>query len=86
MIAYKLATKGLDTESFPQHTIVKLNSGIIFILLFSQKKPLRREGINTHTYIHTHTRTRTHAHRLATEKGRGRMKTHPREKKPQQLG
>ena len=62
MIAYKLATKGLDTESFPQHTIVKLNSGIIFILLFSQEKPLRREGINTHTHTDTHIHTHAHTH------------------------
>ena len=41
MIAYDVATKVLDTELFPQYTIADLNSGITFIVLFSQEKPLR---------------------------------------------
>ena len=41
MIANDVATKVLDTEIFPQHTIADLNSGIKFIVLFSQEKTLR---------------------------------------------
>ena len=41
MIVYDVATKVLDTEIFPQHTIVELDSGITFVVFFSQKKPLR---------------------------------------------
>ena len=52
MIFYDMATKVLDTESFPQHIIAGLMSGIIFILLFSQEKPLRLKEINTHTQTH----------------------------------
>ena len=50
-----MVTRRLDTEFFPQHTITDLNSGITFIVLFRQEKPLRQEGINTHTDTHTHT-------------------------------
>ena len=49
MIVYDLATKELDTESFPQHTIADLNYGSTFIVLFSQENPLRWKEINTHT-------------------------------------
>ena len=49
MIVYDVATKVLDTESFPQH-IAGLISGITFIVLFSQEKPLRWKEINTHTH------------------------------------
>ena len=41
MINYDVATKAFDTEKFPQHTIPDLNSGITFIVLFSQEKPSR---------------------------------------------
>ena len=42
MIVFEVATKALDREKFPQHTIADLNySGITFIVLFSQEKPLR---------------------------------------------
>ena len=41
MIVYDVATKVLDTETFPHHTIADLNSGITFIVLLSQEKPLR---------------------------------------------
>ena len=34
-----MATKVIDTEKCPQHTIADLNPGITFIL-FSQDKPL----------------------------------------------
>ena len=60
MIVYDMATKELDTESFSQHTIADLNSGITFIVLFSQEKPLRWKDINTHTHTHTHTHTWEH--------------------------
>ena len=40
MIVYDVATKALDTESFPQRKIADMISGITFIVLFSQKKPL----------------------------------------------
>ena len=55
MIVYDAATKVLDTESFPQHYIAGLISGIAFIVLFIQEKPLRWREINTHTHTHTHT-------------------------------
>ena len=38
MIVYDVATKVLDAEIFPQHTIADLNSGITLIILFSQEK------------------------------------------------
>ena len=61
MIVYDVAKKVLDTESFPQHTIADLSSGITFNVLFSQEKPLRLKEINTHTHTHnTHTHTHTH--------------------------
>ena len=41
MIVYGVAKKVLGTELFVQHTIAELNSGITFIALFSQEKPLR---------------------------------------------
>ena len=40
MTVYDVATKVLDTENFPQHTIADLNSGITLIFLFNQEKPL----------------------------------------------
>ena len=60
MIVYDVATKVLDTKSFPQHNIAGLISGITFIVLFSQEKPLRWKEINTHTHTHTHTHTNPH--------------------------
>ena len=39
----------LNTESLPQHNIAGLISGITFILLFSQEKPLTWKEINTNT-------------------------------------
>ena len=56
MIVYDVATKVLDTGSFPQHNISGLLSGITFVL-FSQEKPLRWKEIKTqpHTYTHTNT-------------------------------
>ena len=41
MIAYDVATNVLDTEIFPQGNIAGLISGITFVVLFSQEKPLR---------------------------------------------
>ena len=41
MIVYDVATKVTDTEIFPQGSITGLTSGITFIVLFSQEKPLR---------------------------------------------
>ena len=35
-------------QSFPQHNIAALISGIIFIVLFNKEKPLRWKEINTH--------------------------------------
>ena len=57
MIVFEVETKVIDTETFPQHTIVDLNSGFTIIVLFSQEKPLRLKEINTHTHIYTHTLT-----------------------------
>ena len=50
MAAYTVVTKVLGTEEFPQHNITDLNSSITFIVLLSQKKPLRWKEINTHAY------------------------------------
>ena len=41
MIDYDVSTKVLDTEIFSYHTIADLISGITFIVLFCQEKPLR---------------------------------------------
>ena len=60
MIVYDVATKVPDTESFPQHNIAGLISGITFIVLFNREKPLRWKEINnsrTHRHTHTHTHT-----------------------------
>ena len=54
MIVYDVAAKELDRESFPQHKIAGLVSGIKFIVLFSQEKPLWWKEINTHKHMHTH--------------------------------
>ena len=51
MIVYDVATKVLDTEISPQHNIADLISGITFIVLFSQGKPLRWKEINIETKI-----------------------------------
>ena len=56
MIVYDVATKVLDTGSFPQHNISGLLSGITFVL-FSQEKPLRWKEIKTQTHTYTHTNT-----------------------------
>ena len=61
MIAYDVATKLLDTESFPQHIIADMSSGITFVL-FSQEKTLRWKEINTHIHKNTHTHTHIHTH------------------------
>ena len=58
MIVYDVVTKVLDTEIFPQGNIAGLISGVTFIILFSQEKPLRGKEINTYTHAHT----RTHIH------------------------
>ena len=62
MVVYDIATKVFDTEIFPQHTNAELISGITFIVLFSQEKPLRSKEINTHRHTHTQTHTHTHIH------------------------
>ena len=49
MIAYAVATKVFDTESFPLHNITDLSSGITSIVLFSQEHPLWWNEINKHT-------------------------------------
>ena len=64
MIVCDVATKVLDTEIFPQGNIAGLISGITFIILFGQEKPLRWKKINTYTHKHTHTHTHTHTHIL----------------------
>ena len=56
--------KVLDKESLPQHNIVGLISGIKFIVLFRQEKPLRWKEINTHAHTHTHTHTVTSIHSI----------------------
>ena len=66
MIVYDLVTKVLSTELFLQYNIADLNSGITFIALLSQEKPLplneRNKHIHTHTRTHTHIHARTHLH------------------------
>ena len=51
MIVYYVATKVLGTEKFAQHNIADLISGITFIVLFSQEKPLLWKEINIETKI-----------------------------------
>ena len=65
MIAYDVATKLLDTESFPQHNIAGLISGITFIVLFSTT-PLSWKKTHTHTHACTHPPTHTHTHTHTT--------------------
>ena len=60
MIAYDVATKLLDTESFSQHNFAGLISGITFIVLLSQEKPLRWKEMHTHTHTRAHAHTHTH--------------------------
>ena len=55
MIVYGVTKEVLDTESFPHHDVAGLISGITFIVLFNQEKPLRWKEIHTHTHTHTHT-------------------------------
>ena len=59
MNVFDVKKKVLDAEIFPQHTIVDLNSGSTFLVLFSQGKPLMLKG-SKHTHTHTHTDTHTH--------------------------
>ena len=60
MNVFDVKKKVLDAEIFPQHTIVDLNSGSTFLVLFSQEKPLMLKGSkHTHTDTHTHTHTHT---------------------------
>ena len=42
MIIYGVVTKVLDTESFPQHTIANLSSGITFAGFFVRKICIRK--------------------------------------------
>ena len=62
MIVCDVATKVLDTEIFPQSNIAGLISGITFIILFGQEKPLRWKEINTYTHKHTHKHPNPHTH------------------------
>ena len=55
IIFFDEKTKVLDTEIFWQYIITDLNSGITFIVLFSQEKSFQSMNINTHIHIHTHT-------------------------------
>ena len=64
MIVYDMVMNVLDTKWFPQHNIAGLISGITFVVLFSQEKPLRWKKINTYTYTHIHIHTHTHTHTL----------------------
>ena len=41
MIVYDVATNVFGTGEFPHHNIADLDSGITFIVLFSQEKPFR---------------------------------------------
>ena len=41
IIVFEAETKLLGTKIFPQHAIPELNSGVTFVVLFSQEKPLR---------------------------------------------
>ena len=66
MIAYDVVTKILDTEKIPQYIMSDLNSGITFIVLFSQEKPLRWMELNTDTHTGTHTQTHTNTHNFTT--------------------
>ena len=48
MTVYGVAKKVLGTENLSQNVIPDLNSGITFIVLCSQEKPLQEMEINTH--------------------------------------
>ena len=50
MIVYDVATKVLDTELFPQHTIAELNSGITFFFIQPEDFAMKA---NNHTHIHS---------------------------------
>ena len=52
MIVYDVATRVLDTESFPQHNIAGLISSITFVVLLIQEK-----GNAVERNKHTHTNT-----------------------------
>ena len=65
MIVYDVTTKELGTESFPQHNITGLISGITFIFLLRQEKPLQCKKTDTHTNTHTHTHTHAHTYTLS---------------------
>ena len=62
MIAYDVATKLLDTESFSQRNFAGLISGITFIVLLSQEKPLRWKEIHTRARARARAHTHTHNH------------------------
>ena len=64
MIVYDVAIKVLGTEIFPQGNVAGLISGITFIVLLSQEKPLRWKEINTYTQAHTHTHAHAHTQKL----------------------
>ena len=52
IIVFDAEPKVLDTEIFPQQTIVDLNSDITFVL-FCQEKHLRWKEINKQTHTHS---------------------------------
>ena len=64
MIVYDVTTKELGTESFPQHNITGLISGITFIFLLRQEKPLQCKKTDTHKHTHTYTHTCTHVYTI----------------------
>ena len=60
MIVFDVATKVLDTEIFPQHTIADLNLWH-YIHCFVQSEKVFTMKENKHTHARTHTHTHTHS-------------------------
>ena len=57
MVVYDDATKVLDTEIFPQHTIADLNLWHYICFQSGEDFTVNR---NKHTHIQSHTQTQTH--------------------------
>ena len=62
-----MATKVLDTEIFPQHTITEMISGITYVVQSAEAFTLKgnkHTDTDTDTDTDTHTHTHTHTHTL----------------------
>ena len=60
-----MATKVLDTEIFPQHTITEMISGITYVVQSAEAFTLKgNKHTDTDTDTDTDTHTHTHTHTL----------------------